>query len=122
MLSFVASPLRADTKAIVKANQAVARDFCRRLYHTTGEIGVAPHLYCPQFLDDDIETERTAGIVYGQAVLTRCCEKMYVLGEVISEGMQGEIEIAQMMEIPIIRVTDVNRFFTTKNESDREGK
>ena len=112
---FVASPLRADIPDVsnetMTENQAFARDFCRRLWETTDEIPIAPHLYFPQFFDDRIDDEREAGIVGGQAMLTKLCKKLYVVGPLISEGMQYEIALAQKLEIPIIYVVKPDEFF-----------
>jgi len=116
---FVASPLRADipdvSEEVMAENQAFARDFCRKLWKKTGEIPIAPHLYFPQFYDDRIDDEREAGIIGGQAMLTHICKKLYVVGPLISEGMQYEIDLAQKLEIPIIYVESPDEFFTEKN-------
>lgn len=113
-LVFVASPLRAETPEQEKVNKEFARSFCRRLWEHNQEVGFAPHLYFLQFLEDQDEEERYAGMQCGFNIM-RICEKMYVVGPTVSEGMEDEIGIAQELEIPIIYVPDVDAFFAHKN-------
>jgi len=110
---FVASPLRALTKELFIENQEFALDFCKNLWNYKKEIGIAPHLYCPQFLDDDVEEERIAGMQLGLKLLN-LCSKIYVIGDRISEGMKSEVEAAKILGVKIQRVVNVERFFKDK--------
>lgn len=55
-----------------------------------GFLPIAPHLYFPQFLDENYEQERTLGIEAG-IELMQYCDEMWVYGE-LADGMKKEIE------------------------------
>jgi hypothetical protein len=57
-----------------------------------GGIPITPHLYMPSFLKE--ESERDLAIFMDLELLTRCSE-VWVFGEVLSAGMQIEIDRAQ---------------------------
>ena len=57
-----------------------------------GGIPITPHLYMPGFLKE--ESERDLAISMDLELLTRCSE-VWVFGEVLSAGMQIEIDRAQ---------------------------
>lgn len=63
-------------------------------------VPIAPHLLFTQFLDDGIPEERQTGLKQGLELL-KYCQELWVFGERISEGMQGEIDVAQELCIPI---------------------
>ena len=71
-------------------------------------VPVVPHLYLTQFLKDEVEEERNAGLALGLQMLKRCHE-MWLFGDYISEGMRAEIEFAEKHSIPI-------RYFNTDCE------
>jgi hypothetical protein len=62
----------------------------------------APHLLYTRFLDDNVNRERSIGISCGVEVLKRC-DQLWCFGDVISEGMKGEIQAAVRLGIPIRR-------------------
>jgi hypothetical protein len=86
---YICSPYRGDTER----NIANARRYCRLAYNR-GRIPIAPHLYLPQFLDDDDANERAAGLLLGIEAL-KLCSEVWVFGTVISDGMRGEIAEAK---------------------------
>lgn len=94
-LIYVASPLRGN----YEKNMAKARQYCKYVANR-GHIPYAPHLLFTQFMDDTIPEERAAGIAMGKEMLKRC-DELWVFGEVISEGMASEIELAKELGIPI---------------------
>lgn len=57
-----------------------------------GYLPIAPHLLFPQFLDDEKEEERQAGIQMGLDLLLYC-DEVWVFGG-ITEGMLTEIAVA----------------------------
>jgi hypothetical protein len=63
-----------------------------------------PHLYLPQFLDE--ETERELALFMDIALLSRCVE-LWVFGDVISAGMEKEIQYAQRKGKPIRYINEV---------------
>lgn len=95
MKVYICSPLRGDHEH----NIQMAIKHCRAvaLY---GDIPVAPHIYCTQFLDDNIEDERNLGMDIGLKML-EMCDCMLVYGEHISDGMRREIDRARELKIPV---------------------
>ena len=73
-------------------------------------IPIAPHLLCPQYIDE--ETERWLGLKMGIVFMGKC-EEIWVFGDVISEGMAAEIEKAKKMRKKI-------RYFT-EDLQEKEG-
>ena len=67
---------------------------------TEGVIPYTPHLYFPQFLDDDDQDCRELGRLLGLMWLQEC-DELWVIGKRISEGMKKEIEMAKKLDIPV---------------------
>lgn len=61
---------------------------------------LAPHTIFTQFLDDEILEERAKGLLMGLELLKHCSE-LYVFGNMVTEGMWGEIEAAEQLGIEI---------------------
>ena len=87
-LIYICSPFRGDTAA----NTESAQRYCRDAYEKNC-IPVAPHLYLPQFLDDDTPAERDLALRIGLRLIDYCSE-VWVHGDIISDGMRGEIDYA----------------------------
>ena len=94
-LVFICSPYRGD----IDGNTTRAQRYCRFAY-TQGVVPIAPHLHNPQFLDDDIAEERTAGIQLGLEILRRA-DEIWVFGNRLSEGMEAELRAAQQLRLPV---------------------
>lgn len=92
---YICSPLRGN----VEANMAKARIYCRFAYDN-GFVPLCPHIYFPQFLDDEKPKERADGLLYG-LYLTQKCEQLWVFGSYISMGMEAEIKLAKSTGIPV---------------------
>ncbi|MDY5112980.1 MAG: DUF4406 domain-containing protein [Bilifractor sp.] len=86
---YICSPYSGD----VAKNVNAARRYCRFAVDQ-GYIPLAPHLLFPQFLDDDDETERSLGLFFGNALMSKCAE-VWVFGSRISSGMETEIKRAR---------------------------
>ncbi|MBR1385068.1 MAG: hypothetical protein IJ555_14870, partial [Ruminococcus sp.] len=65
---------------------------------------VAPHLFYPQFLDDNDPTERALGMELGLKAL-RSCDELWIISPRISSGMSAEIKEAQKCGIPVLVFT-----------------
>lgn len=87
-LIYICSPFRGNTAA----NTEAAQRYCRDAYEKNC-IPVAPHLYLPQFLNDDEPKERDLALRIGLRLIDYCSE-VWVHGDVISPGMRGEIDYA----------------------------
>ena len=92
---YIASPLRGD----VERNIQRAKEYCRFVIKQN-KLPFCPHIYFTQFLNDNIESERRIGMLYGIHMLNRCKE-LWVFGDRISEGMKNEIETAKDRNMPI---------------------
>ena len=86
---YVCSPLTGD----VERNTANAKRYCRFAVEK-GCIPIAPHLYFPQFMDDNISDERNLALYMDIILLSKCAE-LWVFGDYISQGMSMEIAKAK---------------------------
>ena len=77
-----------------------------------GCIPIAPHLYFPQFMDDNIISERNLALYMDIILLSKCAE-LWVFGDYISKGMSIEIARAKKKNQPI-------RYFTVGCEEVRK--
>lgn len=69
-----------------------------------GTAPVVPHFYA-LCLNDDNPVERSIGMKAGQSLLW-FCDEMWVFGDVISKGMQKEIDFCKIMNIRIRYITE----------------
>lgn len=101
---YVCSPLRAYNEVSVEQNRQKAREYCRYVYDK-GYLPIAPHLYLPQFMDDNNASERMEATETGIDILKHCKE-LWVYGDYISHGMAAEIHIATLNDIPVRIIND----------------
>lgn len=94
---YICSPYRGN----IEANTANARAYCREAI-MRGYNPIAPHLYYPQFLNEDAPIERQFGLFCGLYLL-RECHEMWVYGDPreATEGMRAEINEAAGLGIEI---------------------
>ena len=92
---YIASPYKRDVEKNIQNAKKYALFVSKQTL-----VPVVPHLYLTQFLNDDIEEERNAGLALGLQMLKRCHE-MWLFGDYISEGMRAEMEFAIKHNIPI---------------------
>ncbi len=97
-LVYICSPYAGE----IERNTYRARAFSRFAVEK-GCIPIAPHLLCPQYLDED--KERWLGLKMGLVFMGKC-EQIWVFGDVISEGMAAEIEKAKKQKKVIRYFTD----------------
>ena len=97
---YVCSPLRGDVKRNI--NKAIGYS---RYVYVKGGIPLAPHTIFTQFLDDEDEDERNAGIDMGLELLN-ICDELWAFGDKISEGMLNEIESAKLLGIIVKRFNE----------------
>lgn len=96
-LVYICSPYAGDIEKNTYRARAFSRFAVEKKY-----IPIAPHLLCPQYLDE--ETERWLGLKMGIVFMGKC-EEIWVFGDVVSEGMAAEIDKAKRMRKKI-------RYFT----------
>ncbi len=97
-LVYICSPYAGDIERNTYRARAFSRFAVEKKY-----IPIAPHLLCPQYLDE--ETERWLGLKIGIVFMGKC-EEIWVFGDVVSEGMAAEIEKAKRMRKKIRYFTD----------------
>lgn len=94
-LLYIASPLRGD----VEQNIQNAMRYCAKAIEE-GYIPLAPHVMYRGIFDDEVPEERQTALDIGKDMLEKC-SNMWVCGDRVSEGMQGEIEKAKARGIPV---------------------
>ena len=102
-LVFICSPYAGD----MEGNARLELTYCRFAV-SQNYIPLAPHLYFPQFMDEDSLEERSLGITFGLVLQGRCRE-VWVFGRRISKGMAVEIEKARERNLRL-------RYFTEECE------
>ena len=88
---YICSPLSGD----IDANQEAARRYCRYAVDS-GYVPIAPHLFFPQFMDDDFPGDRRRALEMGLEML-RVADELWVCGYIITSGMRAEIEEARRL-------------------------
>ena len=118
---YICSPLRAATAYEIEQNRLLAIEYCGMVEEVLGRVAVkavAPHAYLPLLLDDTVPYERELALQFGKKLLS-LCEAIFVCGEVLSEGMKGEIMAAH--RIPII-VHELSLWDAVKTIAPKECK
>lgn len=92
---YVISKYRGNTEENIR----VAR-YAGDIIIDCDNIPVIPHLYFPQFLNDDVPEERVKAINLG-VELMKGCDQIWIVGTEISNGMEYEIEAAKKLRIPV---------------------
>lgn len=100
---YICSPYSGN----VNRNIEMARKYCRFAVDKH-YLPIAPHLLFTQFMDDTIPEERETAIFMNFVLMSKCVE-MWVIGDVISKGMQSEINRAKRKNMKI-------RYFTEELE------
>lgn len=106
-LVYICSPLRSVSSTNptleLSANLRLARDACTLACYR-GCIPIAPHLYFPQFLDDNDPSQRALGMEFGADAICHC-EALWIVSRRISSGMSAEIKIAQQFGVKVLVFT-----------------
>lgn len=100
---YICSPYSGN----VNHNIEMARKYCRFAVDKH-YLPIAPHLLFTQFMNDEIPEERETAIFMNFVLMSKCAE-MWVFGDVISKGMQSEINRAKRKNMMI-------RYFTEELE------
>lgn len=89
---YICSPYRANTPTEKAANIQNAIDAAKEILKQ-GDIPVVPHLYFPNFMNDDDKVERAWAIQTGKLFIDTC-DEIWVFSDHLSEGMKEELEYA----------------------------
>lgn len=98
-LVYVCSPYKGNKKA----NIAAASQYCLDAI-AAGYIPIAPHVMFYGILNDDDPGQRAVGMKIGLELL-RFCQELRVYGSRISDGMRGEIALAEALKISVRRMS-----------------
>ena len=106
---YICSPYRSTaSNPILRANELIENLRLAKDAATFATIRgcepIVPHLYYPQFLDDNDPTERQLGIELGLKAL-RSCDELWIVSNRISSGMSAEIKEAQKCGIRVLVFT-----------------
>jgi len=99
-LVYICSPLRGDMEANIKR----ASRYCAYAAGC-GVIPIAPHVAWNGVFDDTIPEKREAALRLGLELLKRC-DEVWVMGNEITQGMQGEIDEAARLHTATVYVLD----------------
>ncbi|SHH69059.1 DUF4406 domain-containing protein [Desulfosporosinus lacus] len=99
-LIYICSPLRGDMEANLKR----ASQYCAYAA-SCGVIPIAPHVAWNGVFDDTIPAKREAALRLGLELLKRC-DEVWVMGNEITQGMQGEIDEAARLHRATVYVLD----------------
>lgn len=116
-LIFVCSPYSGD----VKENTWIAAEVCKAIQRKTSYLPVAPHLYFPQFLNDNVQSERKAGIEYGLELMDKCVAVIAVNkdGE-MSAGMKKEVKYARNNGKPVLSFDSYRELLTVASSESTQ--
>lgn len=100
----------------MSTNLELAKAYCMAVIEE-GKIPICPHLFLAGVLNDEIPSQRAAGIKIGLELLKDCNEmRVYSL---LSEGMKGEISAAKEQGIPV-RVADLSCIYSEEKRAEAE--
>jgi hypothetical protein len=102
---YVCSPLRADNWPGILRNALKAQNYMEQAAAKYGCRAVAPHAYLPYLLDDNDPMERALALDFGKKLLA-LCDALIVCGDVISQGMRGEIQQAHELGISVLALDE----------------
>lgn len=88
------------------ANLEAAKFYCIKVIEE-GKIPICPHLFYAGVLNDEVKSQRTAGMEMGMELLKECGELRIFSN--LSEGMKAEILKAKEMGLPVTLATDMSR-------------
>lgn len=99
-LVYICSPFRGDTEVNTKR----ATQYCAYAAGC-GVIPIAPHVAWNGIFDDEVPEKHETALKLGIELLKRC-DEVWVMGNEITQGMQGEINEAHRLHKATIYVLD----------------
>ena len=100
---YICSPFSGNVNRNIEMARKYSRFAVDKHY-----LPIAPHLLFTQFMNDEISEERETAIFMKFVLMSKCAE-IWVFGDVISKGMQSEINRAKRKNMKI-------RYFTEELE------
>ena len=99
-LIYICSPLSHPTAEGIQSNMKKAGEYARKVGKMLHCRAIAPHAFLPEYLNDNIPKERELALKFGLDLL-KICDGICICGDVVSKGMEGEINFAKENDIPI---------------------
>lgn len=90
---YVCHPYAGDPARNIEA----VRQLCRELVQE-GLLPIGPHIYLPQFVDENTEREEALSMC---TQLVELCHEIRVYGEHVTAGMFREIDHAARVGVPV---------------------
>lgn len=99
-IAYICHPISGD----IQGNMEKVRQIVRHINLTERRVvPFAPYMVDLLALDDNVPAERARGIYNDYEYFRRgMIDEVRVYGEIVSKGMQGEIDLARKMDIPVI--------------------
>ena len=105
--AYICSRYRADTQEQFDEQMRYTKTFAHEAV-MAGDDVIVPHMYYPQFLDDNNKTERKLGMESAIRLLHKCDIVLVYIGLGVSEGMEAEIEEAKKQNKKMCYFGDIN--------------
>jgi len=116
---YICSPYRGSAEEIAE-NVRVAQKACK-IALMCGHAPVAPHLYLPPLLSDEIPAERAVAIEVCSKLVS-LCDIVWVIGSNLTDGMRSEIDFANYLGKRIIKISLEELEFLSANQSDENSE
>jgi len=107
MIVYICTRFSAKTQEQFDKQLEVTKNISREVVLAGHEV-IVPHLYYPQFLNDDDIAERLIGTQSAIKLLDVCDSLVVYIGLGISSGMKAEIETARQKEMQVIYFDDIS--------------
>lgn len=107
MIIYVCSRFSAENELQFANQLRITKKVSKEVVLAGHEV-IAPHLYYPQFLDDDNEHERFLGTQSAIKLLDVCGALFVFIGLGVSKGMEAEIKAAKQNSMDIRYFTNIN--------------
>ena len=99
--AYICSPYNADTFEGRFNNMLLARSYMAYANEHFEVNARAPHAYLPIVIFEERPEERRLALEFGQKLLA-CCDIVYVCGNRMSQGMEGELQRAASLNMEIV--------------------
>lgn len=107
MIIYICSRFSANTKEQFNLQLDLTKSISKKVVLAGHEV-IVPHLYYPQFLDDNDEQDRLIG-TQSAIKLLDVCDALFVAIELkVSKGMEAEIKAAKQKQISIYYFRNMN--------------
>ena len=100
---YICAPLGASLGVSIEDNLQRVKKYTKYALQC-GTAPVVPHFYA-LCLDDNIPKEREIGMTAGLSLLW-FCDEMWIFGNVVTKGMQAEIQFCKNLNVPMKKISE----------------